>query len=126
MLERLAQHQRLRVEPTALVEQAAETPALVGVLLERGLVVDRGQEPLVGDVEKRHAWRLVDAAALRLDHAVLDLVRHAEAVAAADRVRLTDDRDRVAALEVSDLYRQPALEPDPHRLGLDLYGRVPV
>src|SRR6185436_7301584 len=33
-----------------------------------------------------HARRLVDAAALRLDDAVLDLVAHAQAVASADRI----------------------------------------
>ena len=36
--------------------------------------------------------RLVDAAALGLDDAVLDLVAHAQAVAAADAVRLVDER----------------------------------
>ena len=87
-LQRLAQHQRLRVEPAALVEQPPEPPALLGVLLERRLVVDRGQQPLVGDLQERHPGRLVDAAALRLDDAVLDLVGHAEPVAAADRVQL--------------------------------------
>jgi hypothetical protein len=43
-----------------------------------------GDQPLVGDVQQRHARRLVDAAALGLDDAVLDLVAHAQAVAAAD------------------------------------------
>ncbi len=40
-LQRVAQHQRLRVEPAALVEQPAEPPAVLGVALERRLVVDR-------------------------------------------------------------------------------------
>jgi hypothetical protein len=34
----------------------------------------------VGDVQQRHARRLVDAPALRFDDAVLDLVTGAEAV----------------------------------------------
>jgi hypothetical protein len=38
---RLAQHQALRVEPAALVEQPAEAAAVVAVLLDRVLVVDR-------------------------------------------------------------------------------------
>ena len=86
-LQRVAQHQRLRVEPAALVEQPAEAPAVDRVALERRLVVDRAQQPLVRDVQQRHARRLVDAAALRLDDPVLDLVGHAEPVPAADRVR---------------------------------------
>ena len=45
--------------------------------------------------QQRHAGRLVDAAALRLDDAVLDLVAHAEPVAAADRVGLEEQLDRV-------------------------------
>ena len=38
-------------------------------------------------MQERHPGRLVDAAALRLDDAVLDLIRHAEPVPAADLVR---------------------------------------
>ena len=52
------------------------------------LVVHRVEQPLVGDPQQRHAGRLVDAARLGLDDAVLDLVRHAQAVPAADRVGL--------------------------------------
>ena len=78
-LRGLAQHHRLRIEPAALIEQAAEPAAVVAVLLDRVLVVDAGDEPLVGDEQQRHAGRLVDAAALGLDDAVLDLVAHAEA-----------------------------------------------
>src|SRR5204862_139994 len=55
-------------------EQAPEPPAVDRVALERRLVVDRRQQPLVADVEQRQARRLVDAAALRVDDAVLDLV----------------------------------------------------
>ena len=39
--------------------------------------------------------RLVDAAALRLDDAVLDLIAHAETVAAADGVRLRHQLDLI-------------------------------
>ena len=46
-LRRLAQHHRLRIEPAALVEQPAEPAAVVAVLLDRVLVVDAGDEPLV-------------------------------------------------------------------------------
>ena len=85
-LRGLAQHHRLRIEPAALVEQPSEPAAVIAVLLDRVLVVDAGDEPLVGDEEQRHARRLVDAAALGLDDPVLDLIAHAEAVAAADAV----------------------------------------
>jgi hypothetical protein len=81
-----AQHDGLRIEPAALVEQAAELAAVVAVLLDGVLVVDAGDQALVGDEQQRQAGRLVDAAALGFDDAVLDLVAHAEAVAAADAV----------------------------------------
>src|SRR5436190_14879419 len=87
-LRRLAQHHRLRIEPAPLVEEAAEPPAVVAVLLDGVFVVDAGNQPLVGDEQEREAGRLVDAAALRFDDPVLDLVAHAEAVAAADPVGL--------------------------------------
>ena len=53
-LDRLADHQRLRVEPPTLVEQPAELAALVVVLRDGVLVVDRVDEPLVGDEQQRH------------------------------------------------------------------------
>ena len=124
-LQRVAQHQRLQVEPAALVEQPAEPAALLGVGLERRLVVDRGQQPLVGDVEERHPGRLVDAAALRLDDPVLDLVGHPEPVTAADGVRFHHELDRVGALELADRDRQAVSEADRDRLGLDLDRRDP-
>ena len=126
-LQRRAQHQRLVVEPASLVEEAPEPAAGVGVLLERRLVVDRRQQPLVGDVQERQPGRLVDAAALRLDDAVLDLVGHAKAVAAADRVRRPQQRNRVALVLVAvDRDRHAVLEADRRDLGLDLEAGVPV
>ena len=58
--------------------------------------------------QQRHAGRLVDAAALRLDDAVLDLVGHAEPVAPADRVRLHHEVDTVGELAAVERDR-PAL-----------------
>src|SRR6478752_4365601 len=94
-LDGLAHHQALRVEPAALVEQPAELTALGVVVGEGVLVVHRVEQPLVGDVQQGHARRLVDAARLGLDDPVLDLVGHADAVAAADGVDLVDERQRV-------------------------------
>ena len=90
-----AQHDGLRVEPAALVEQAAELAAVVAVLLDGVLVVDAGDEALVGDEEQREAGGFVDAAGLGFDDAVLDLVGHAEAVAAADAVGFEHEGDGV-------------------------------
>ena len=95
-LRGVAQHHRLRVEPAPLVQQPPQAAAVVAVLLDRVLVVDAGDEALVRGEQQRHARRLVDAAALRFDDAVLDLVAHAEAVAAADRVGFEHQRDVVA------------------------------
>mgnify|MGYP003693879871 CR=1 FL=1 len=59
------------------------------------LVVDAGDQAFVGDVQQRHAGRLVDAAALGLDDPVLDLVAHAKAMPAADGVGLEEQRDGI-------------------------------
>src|SRR5581483_9420906 len=94
-LRRFAQHQGLGIEPASLIEQAAETQAVDAVLLDGVLVVDAGDQPFVGNEQQRHAGRFVDAAALGLDDAVLDLVAHAEAMPAADDVGLKEQRHRV-------------------------------
>ena len=93
-LRGFAQHDGLRIEPAALVEQAAELAAVFAILLDGVLVVNAGDEALVGDEEQGQAGGLVDAAALGLDDAVLDLVAHAEAVAAADAVGFEHQLDR--------------------------------
>ncbi len=118
-LQRVAQHQRLRLEPAAFVEQPPEPPALGRIAVERVLVVDRRQQPLVRDVEERHAGRLVDAAALGLDDAVLDLVGEAEPVPPADLVRAPDELDRVADLLAVDGDGNAVLEPHDDDFGLD-------
>ena len=48
-----AQHDGLGIEPAALVEQAAELAAVFAVLLDGVLVVDAGDEALVGDEQQR-------------------------------------------------------------------------
>jgi hypothetical protein len=80
-------------------------------MLDRVLVVDAGHQPLVGEVQQRHARGLVDAPALRLDDAVLDLVAHAQAVAAADGVRLREERYRVLEALPVERDRLPFVEP---------------
>ena len=93
----------LRRDPVAEVDEVA----IEGELFD---------EP-VGLVEERHARRLVNAAALHADKSVLDDVRPAHAVAAADRVEFEDDLVGRKRLTV-DLRRHPRLEVDPHRLRL--------
>ncbi|VXB84363.1 hypothetical protein BACI9J_250001 [Bacillus altitudinis] len=119
-LQRLTEHQGLRVEPATFVHQATETATLVVVRGDGVLVVDRVEQALVGDVQQRHARRLVDAAALRLDDAVLDLVGRTQAVAATDGVRLVDQGDRVGVLDAVDRDGATGLEPDADDLGRDL------
>ena len=65
------------------------------------------------------AGRLVDAAGLGLDDPVLDLVGHAEAVAATDHVGLVDQRDRVVVPDAVDRDRAALLEADRDVLGVD-------
>ena len=68
----------------------------------------------------------VDAAALRLDDAVLDLIAHPESVPAADRVRLEDEFDRRGERRAVDRHRPALLEPHGDVLGRDVDGGVPV
>src|SRR3982074_3178395 len=65
-----AQHDGLGVEPAGLGEEAAELAAVVAVLLDGVLVVDAGDQALVGDEEESEARGLVDTAALGLDDAI--------------------------------------------------------
>ena len=125
-LDRVAQHQALRVEPAALVEQAPELAAHGAVVVDRALVVDGGDEPLVGDVQQRHPRALVHAAALRLDDAVLDLVGDAQAVAAADAVGLQRQLDAAGERLAVERHREALLEAHRDLLGLDVHRRVPV
>ena len=92
------QHDGLRIEPAALVEQAAELAAIVPVLLDRVLVVNAGDEALVGDEEQGEAGRLVNAAALGLDDPVLNLIGHAQAMAATDAIGFKKKFDGVGEL----------------------------
>ena len=124
-LDGLAQHQRLRVEPASLVEQPAQPPPLGVVGRDGVLVVDGVEQPLVRDPQQRHAGRLVDAARLRLDDPVLDLVGHAQAVPSADRVGLAHERHRVVVVDAVDRDRTAGDELQRHVLGLDGDGRIP-
>ena len=125
-LQRLAEHEALRIEPAALVQQPAQAATHRAVVLHGRLVVDRRGQPLVGDVQQGQAGPLVDAAALGLDDAVLDLVAHAETVAAADRVGRLDQLHLVGELLAVERDGPAGLEPDGHLLGLDGHAGVPV
>src|SRR5678815_2033819 len=65
-LRRLAQHEGLRVEPAPLIQQPAESTAIVPILFDGVLVVDAGDQALVPDVQKSHSRTFVNAAALGL------------------------------------------------------------
>src|ERR1039458_9247561 len=93
-----AEHDRLGVEPTALIDQTAELAAIVAVLLNGVLIVDAGDEAFVSDKEQGHARSLVDAAALGLDDSVFNLIGHAQAVTAADAVGFEEEVDWVVEL----------------------------
>ncbi len=108
------------VEPAALVEQAAELAAILAVLLDGVLVVDAGDETLVSDEEQSEARSLVDAAALGLDDAVLNLVGHAEAVAAADAVGFEQELDGIVELLAVESDREALFEADGDLFALDL------
>src|SRR5690606_1516852 len=107
----------LGIEPAALVQQASQAQAIDAVLLDGVLVVDAGDQALVGSMQQRHARRLVDATALGLDDAVLDLVAHAQAVAPTDAVGLQHEFDQVVVLDAIEGYGTALVEA--HR---DLFG----
>ena len=125
MGQRLTDHEGLRVEPAALVKQSSETTPLVVVGREGVLVVNGVDEPLVGDVQQGHPRGLVDAAGLRLDDAVLDLVTHAEPVTTTDGIGFQDEGDLVVVLLAIDGDGYALFEGDRHFLGVDLDVRVP-
>ena len=124
-LQGLAQHQGLRVEPAAFIEQPTEAATLRVIVGDRVFVVDGVEETLKGDVQQRHCRRLVDAAGLRLDDAVLDLVGHAEPMATADGVGLVNDGDRIGVVDAVDPDRTALDEPDADILRVDGDRRVP-
>src|SRR5579862_3541001 len=97
-LRGLPQHHCLRVEPAALVQQAAELAAILAVLLDRVLIVNAGDEALIGNEEQSESGSFVDAAALGLDDAILNLVRHAEAVSSSDAICFQKQLNRVVIL----------------------------
>ena len=118
-LRALAQHQALRIEPATLIEQPSDAPSIGPVLLERVFVVDGGGEAFIGDMQQRHARRLVDTAALGLDDAVLDLVAHAEAMAATDAVGLHEERKIIRETVAVERNRPPLFEAYSHGLARD-------
>src|SRR6185437_12682141 len=118
-LRGFAEHDGLRIEPAALVEQAAELAAVLAVLLDGVLVVDAGYEALVSREEQRKAWGFIDAAGLGFDDAVLDLIAHAEAVAAADVVGFEHQLDGVFQLFAVQCNWPALFEADADLFGFD-------
>src|SRR5690606_14093253 len=111
-LQGLPEHDRLRIEPASLIEQATQSSTAVAVLVDGVLVVNTGDEAVVSDEEERHARCLVDTAALRLDDAILDLVAHPETGPTTDRVCLCHQLDLIREGLAIDLDRQALLEAD--------------
>ena len=118
-LRALAQHQTLRIEPATLIEQPPDAPSIGPILLERVFVVDRRGEAFISDMQQRHARRLVDTAALGLDDAVLDLVAHAESMAATDAVGLHEEREIIREVLAVERNRPALFEAHPHGLARD-------
>ena len=76
--------------------------------------MDTGHKALVGDEQQRQPRRLVDAAALGLDDAVLDLVAHSQSVAPADAVRFQHQLNQVREGDAVERHRMPLLEAHRH------------
>ncbi len=124
LLQALADHQGLRIEPAPLVEESAELAAHGEVVVESVLVVDARQEAFVGDVQEGHPRRLVDAPALGLDDAVFDLIGHPQPVAPPNTVGLEHQLDGFELLAV-DGDREALGEGNRHLFRLYRDGLVP-
>ena len=70
-------------------------------------------------MQQRQTRRFVDAAALGLDDAVLDLVAHAEPMASANDVGSRHKLDLAGELFAVDGHWPPFVEPNAHGLGID-------
>ena len=81
---------------------------------------------LVGEIEQRHAGRLVDAAALGLNDAILDLIRHAETVATTDLVRGHHEGDLVGKFLAIDRDGPTLVEANRDLFGFDRHSRIPM
>ena len=81
--------------------------------------MDAGDEALVGGEEQSEAGGFVDAAGFCFDDAVLDLVGHAEAVAAADAIRFEHQFDGVFQLFAVERNGPALFEADGDLFGLD-------
>ena len=92
------------IEPSTFVQQPTQPTTHRSVVVDRAFVVNGGHESFVGDVQQRHARRLIDTPALGFDDAVLDLVTGAEAVPATDAIGLVDQIDERPELDAVDRY----------------------
>ncbi len=88
--------------------------------------MDGGQESLVGDVQEGESRRLIDAATLCFDDAVLDLVAHAETVATTDSIRFVHELDLRGELLAVECDRPAFAELDRDVFWCDGDGSVPV
>ena len=69
-----------------MVQQATQAQTVDAVLLDGVFVVDAADQALVSDVQQGHAWGFVNATRFGFDDAVFNLVRHAQAMTAANAV----------------------------------------
>src|ERR1035437_4816221 len=88
-------HQRLRIEPAPLIEQAAQPKSVDAVLLDGIFVVYAGQQTLVADKKQRQTGSYVNSAAFGFDDAIFNLIARAEPGAAADGIGLKHELHRV-------------------------------
>lgn len=85
-LSGFAKHDGLRVKPAALVKQTAESETVDAPLLNRVFVMNTGHKTIKRNVKKRHSRGFIDAAALRFNNTVFNLIAHAQTVTAANAV----------------------------------------
>src|SRR4029453_4740624 len=109
---RRAEHHRLRVEPSTLIEQPSEPTAVLTIYLNCVLVVDPRYETLVGGEQERHARRFIDAATLRFDDPILDLIAHPKAMPAPRTIRFIHQEHRIGKALAVKGNRKPLFECD--------------
>src|SRR6478752_4742444 len=100
LVDQRLQHLALRREPEAVVDQLGVARHQVVLEMRRAAIERDRLDGAMRREQDRAAGRLVDAARLHADEAVLDKVDAADAVRLAERVELGEDRGRRQRLAV--------------------------
>ena len=95
------------------------------ILLDGILVVNTGQQTLVGDMQQCHPRGFVDATALRFNDTVFNLIAHTQTVTAADTVGFQHHLNVVAEGFTVQSNRMTLFKTHGHFFCRDLHALIP-